>query len=263
VPSAAKSLPDHETLAVPGLPPVEGQAVYLGMLDYQTAWQLQLELVAARTADRIADTLLLCQHPDVVTVGRRQAAQQNILDARFPLFEVERGGDVTYHGPGQLVGYPIILKLRPAPHSDGIEAGARVFGERDLHRYLRALEGAIIDLCEECGVATDRKAGATGVWTQGGAHKLASLGIAVRRWVTFHGFALNVDTDLSRFSAINPCGFSAQVMTSLVACAKAAELHVEALLDRAIVHLGARLSRRFTRIAPAEFRAQLSLATAE
>src|SRR5688572_26136251 len=172
-----KSLPDEETLGVPQLPVAAAQAVYLGLIDYAEAWQLQLALVAARTAERIGDTLLLCQHPDVVTVGRRQRAQENILDARFPLFEVERGGDVTYHGPGQLVGYPI-LKLRPAPGESGRpEQNARAFGERDLHRYLRALEGAMIDLCAECGVATGRKAGATGVWTDDGTRKLASLGI--------------------------------------------------------------------------------------
>ena len=245
---AAKSLPDSETLRVPDLPPLSGQAVYLGLIDYQAAWQLQLDLVAARSDDRIGDTLILCQHPDVVTVGRRQAAQQNILDARFPLFEVERGGDVTYHGPGQLVGYPI-LKLRPAPPSESGDS-SRAFGERDLHRYLRALEGALIDLCADYGVQTARKAGATGVWTADGAHKLASLGIAVRRWVTFHGFALNIDTDLSRFSAINPCGFSAQVMTSLAACAPSENLHVEAVLEPAIAHLGQRLSRHFTQVAP-------------
>lgn len=240
-----KSLPDDETLIVPQLQPAAGQAVYLGLIDYAEAWQLQLSLVAARTADRIADTLLLCQHPDVVTVGRRQRAQENILDSRFPVFEVERGGDVTYHGPGQLVGYPI-LKLRPG-------TGERAFGERDLHRYLRALEGALIDLCAGCGVATGRKAGATGVWTADSARKLASMGIAVRRWVTFHGFALNVNTELTRFSAINPCGFSAQVMSSLAAEKDDAALTVEATIDRAIAALGVRLHRDFTRIAPDSF----------
>lgn len=249
--------PADETLASPQLPPAEGRAVYLGLIEYGRAWQLQLRLVEERTADRIPDTLLLCQHPDVITLGRRQASQNNVLDPRFPLFEVERGGDATYHGPGQLVGYPI-LKLRP-----GAAEGDR-HGERDLHRYLRALEGALIDLCAECGVAASRKPGATGVWTADTAHKLASLGIAVRRWVTFHGFALNVTTDLGRFSAINPCGFRAEVMTSLAACALPPEaggcpFSVEALLEPAVRHLGGRLSRRFTLVAAGD----LSLPAAE
>jgi lipoyl(octanoyl) transferase len=215
-------------------------------VDYAAAWQLQLRLVEERTQDRIADTLLLCQHPDVITVGRRQRAQANILDPRFPVIEVERGGDATYHGPGQLVGYPI-LKLRPD-------------GERDLHRYLRVLEEALIDLCAELGVKALRKPGATGVWIGDAdgepTRKLASLGIAVRRWVSFHGFALNVSTELSRFSAINPCGFPAAIMTSLLACGATASgrvLSVENLIEPLVLHLGTRLARRFTLVSAAEF----------
>lgn len=226
------------------LPPIFGRAAYLGVIDYAAAWQLQLRLVEARTHDRIPDTLLLCQHPDVITVGRRQRAQANILDPRFPLFEVERGGDATYHGPGQLVGYPI-LKLRP-----GISA-LEPHGERDLHRYLRALEEALIDLSAACGIPAERKPGATGVWTRGGERKLASLGIAVRRWVSFHGFALNVTTDLGRFFAINPCGFAAEVMLSLEgagATLAGEAVSVEALIEPAVHHLGERLGRRFTLI---------------
>jgi lipoate-protein ligase B len=187
-------------------------AVYLGELDYGTAWRLQQLLVEQRARGQGQDLLLLCQHPDVITVGRRQSAQANILHRRFPVFEIERGGDATYHGPGQLVGYPI-LALRPgrgAAHGDP-------WGERDLHAYLRALEDAVSALCSECGVLTARKEGLTGVWTADKARKLASLGIAVRRWVTFHGFALNVTTELGRFAALHPCGLPAQVMTSLFA----------------------------------------------
>ena len=118
----------------------------------------------------------------------------------IPVIEVERGGDVTYHGPGQLVGYPI-LKLDEA--------------ERDLHLYLRNLEEALIGVCADVGLEGRRNPGWTGAWI--GARKVASLGIAVRRWVTLHGFALNVSTDLSRFAMINPCGLEATVMTSLAA----------------------------------------------
>lgn len=228
------------------LPPAD--AVYLGEIDYGTAWRLQQRLVEERARGAGIDRLLLCQHPDVITVGRRQKAQANILDPRFPVFEIERGGDATYHGPGQLVGYPI-LALRPgrgAEHGDP-------WGERDLHAYLRALEDAVGALCQECGVAVGRRPGQTGVWTADEQRKLASLGIAVRRWVTFHGFALNVTTELSRFATLNPCGLSAQVMTSLQAegatCSGAA-VSVTGLLAGAVRHLSTHLGRDF-RLIPA------------
>lgn len=278
---AALPFPSDECLHVPGLDPVAGRAVYLGLIDYGEAWRLQLRLVDAVLHDRLPDLLLLCQHPDVITVGRRQRARDNILSPRFPTFEVERGGDATYHGPGQLVGYPI-LKLRPNPVAGGTPS------ERDLHRYLRALEGGLIDLCATCGIAAGRRSGATGVWTPSPAaqaidtaeaepHKLASMGIAVRRWVTFHGFALNVTTDLQRFTAINPCGFRAQVMTSLAELAAQSpqtagqvpttspsdgadrELSVESLLQQASQCLGARLQRRFAEASPAWLAAELAL----
>jgi len=116
----------------------------------------------------------------------------------MPVFEIERGGDVTYHGPGQLVGYPI-LKLRENEH--------------DLHQYLRNLEEAMIRVLARYGIAGERNPGYTGVWS--GGRKLASIGVAVKRWVTLHGFALNVTTDLARFRAINPCGLEASVMASI------------------------------------------------
>ncbi len=264
--AAVPPFPVDECLYVPGLAPAGGRAVYLGLVEYGEAWRLQLQLVDAVLRERLPELLLLCQHPDVITVGRRQRARDNILLPRFPTFEVERGGDATYHGPGQLVGYPI-LKLRPNPTGPGTPS------ERDLHRYLRALEGGLIDLCAACGVAAGRKAGATGVWTPPSdpsdpesARKIASMGIAVRRWVTFHGFALNVTTDLQRFTAINPCGFRAEIMTSLEAQSGhapgraappapasqtvvpegLASLSVEALLSEASSCLGARLARHFT-----------------
>ena len=167
--------------------------------EYGEVWKLQQELVAARQRDEIADTLVLVEHPEVITLGRRQSSQANVVAAgAIPIFEIERGGDVTYHGPGQLVGYPILAL-------DG--------DERDLHAYLRNLEEALIGVCADVGVEGRRNPGWTGVWI--GERKIASLGIAVRRWVTMHGFALNVATDLSRFGAINPCGLDAAVMTSL------------------------------------------------
>jgi lipoate-protein ligase B len=118
----------------------------------------------------------------------------------MPVFEIERGGDVTYHGPGQLVGYPIFLLRQP---------------ERDLHVYLRNLEEALIRALARFELPTTRKEGWTGVWNATAERKLASIGVAVKRWVTLHGFALNVSTDLTRFSAINPCGLEASVMGSM------------------------------------------------
>jgi lipoyl(octanoyl) transferase len=174
--------------------------VDLGTRPFEEVWKLQLELVGARQRDEIPDTLLLVEHPHVITAGR-SAKRENLLDlADTPLFEIERGGDVTYHGPGQLVGYPI---FRLAD------------GERDLHLYLRNLEEAIIRALERFDLAGERKPDWTGVWTAGGARKLASIGVAVKRWVTLHGFALNVSTDLGRFAAINPCGLDAAVMASM------------------------------------------------
>jgi len=172
----------------------------LGTREYGEAWALQRDLLGARQREEIPDTLVLVEHPHVITAGR-SAHRENLLATEgVPLFEIERGGDVTYHGPGQLVGYPIFL-LRA--------------DERDLHRYLRNLEEGLIRAVARFGLAGDRKEGWTGVWTVGGARKLASIGVAVKRWVTMHGFALNVSTDLSRFAAINPCGLDASVMASV------------------------------------------------
>lgn len=179
---------------------VPARLVDLGVQPYGEVWGRQLELVAARQKDEIPDTLLFVEHPHVITLGR-SARKENILaPADTPLFEIERGGDVTYHGPGQLVGYPIFL-LRER--------------ERDLHLYLRHLEEAMIRALARFDLPSRRKEGWTGVWTAGGERKLASIGVAVKRWVTMHGFALNVSTDLSRFAAINPCGLDAAVMGSM------------------------------------------------
>ncbi len=179
------------------------QVLDLGTADYREVWHKQLELVEARQIGRAPDTLIVVEHPHVFTLGRRRDAQQNVLaPGDVPVIEIERGGDVTYHGPGQLVAYPIVLL-------DG--------EERDLHKFLRNLEEAVIRTCARVGVTADREPGKTGVWTTTslGRKKLCSMGIACRKWVTFHGLALNVTTDLSYFARINPCGFEASVMTSL------------------------------------------------
>jgi lipoyl(octanoyl) transferase len=172
----------------------------LGTLGYEEAYARQLELVAARQRGEGADTLILVEHPPVITLGRRRTSRDNVVNAGpVPVVEIERGGDVTYHGPGQLVGYPIVLL-----------GGA----ERDLHRFLRLLEEGIIGALADLGLPAGRREGATGVWIDG-ARKIASIGLACRRWVMFHGLALNVSTDLTAFTRINPCGFEAGVMTSV------------------------------------------------
>jgi lipoate-protein ligase B len=181
-------------------PIVPARLMDLGTREFGEVWALQKELVAARQKDEIPDTLLFVEHPHVITAGRSAHRENLLATDDLPIFEIERGGDVTYHGPGQLVGYPIFL-LRQS--------------ERDLHVYLRNLEEALIRALARFELAGVRKPDWTGVWTTGGARKLVSIGVAVKRWVTLHGFALNVSTDLSRFSAINPCGLDAAVMGSM------------------------------------------------
>ena len=186
--------------------PLPCRLLDLGRREYGEVWELQLKLVAARQREEIPDTLVLVEHPDVITLGRGTHKENILRPEGMPMFEIERGGDVTYHGPGQLVGYPIFL-LRKED------------GERDLHRYLRGMEEALIRAVGELGVPAGRKPSWTGVWTAAEPQrKLASIGVAVKKWVTLHGFALNVSTDLSRFAAINPCGLEATVMTSVSAC---------------------------------------------
>lgn len=170
----------------------------LGLIRYADALELQAELVRRRRAGEVADTLLLLQHPHVITLGSG-SHEENVLvsaeerEARgIELFETGRGGDVTYHGPGQLVGYPI-LDLKP--------------DRQDLHRYLRDLEEALIGVLAEFGLRGGRKEGLTGVWVED--RKLAAIGVRVSSgWITSHGFALNVSTDLSFFGAIVPCGIT-------------------------------------------------------
>ena len=176
----------------------------LGTREYGEVWALQKELLGARQRDEIPDTLVFVEHPHVITLGRGTHRENLVAVGDIPTFEIERGGDVTYHGPGQLVGYPIFL-LRP--------------DERDLHQYLRNLEESLIRGIAPFGVAGTRNPGWTGVWADdprtGDKRKLASIGVAVKKWVTMHGFALNVSTDLSQFTTINPCGLEANVMGSL------------------------------------------------
>jgi lipoyl(octanoyl) transferase len=177
----------------------------LGLLPYLDALALQRAVARARISGAFSeDLLLLVEHPPVVTLGRsskekHMLASPALLAARgVELHEVERGGDVTFHGPGQLVGYPIIDLKRH---------------KQDLHWYLRQVEEALIRAIAPLGIVGERSAGFTGVWTNG--RKLASIGVHARDWVTWHGFALNVTTDLSFFDLIVPCGIADVTMTSV------------------------------------------------
>lgn len=178
----------------------------LGVIPYAGALELQQRLVDARKAGTIPDQLLLLQHPPVITLGvKTRSARTNVVaspaalrSAGIEVYETGRGGDVTYHGPGQLVGYPI-LDLRP--------------DRCDVHRYVRDLEQVMIDTAAKFGVTAGRSAGLTGAWV--GGDKVAAIGVRISRWVTSHGFALNVATDLSHFSYIVPCGIADRGVTSL------------------------------------------------
>jgi lipoyl(octanoyl) transferase len=178
----------------------------LGCVPYDEALALQRELVEERRAGRIPDILLLLQHPPVITLGvRANGGRANILateprlaELGITIHETGRGGDVTYHGPGQIVGYPIV-DLRP--------------DRCDVHRYVRDLEDLMIRTCADYGISAGRIAGLTGTWV--GAEKIGAIGIRISRWITSHGFAFNVATDLDHFRLIMPCGISDRGVTSL------------------------------------------------
>jgi lipoyl(octanoyl) transferase len=172
----------------------------LGRVRYEEAHELQQRLLAERIEGQCSDLLLLTEHDPVITAGRGtpQDELRKLESAGIPVLEVERGGEATYHGPGQLVAYPI-MALPP--------------GRRDLHRYMRDLEEVVIGVLGEFAVTGRRQEGLTGVWI--GDRKVCSIGVAVRRWVTWHGLALNLHTDLQAFRKFRPCGLRPEVMTRL------------------------------------------------
>jgi lipoyl(octanoyl) transferase len=182
--------------------------VDLGLIGYAEAYALQKRVVAARKAGAIEDVLLLCEHPHVITLGRN-GKRENLLASEHVLQQkgvefhaTNRGGDITYHGPGQIVGYPIL------------NLGAI---RRDVVWYVRMLEEAMIRATAEFGIVADRVAGKTGIWVGSGGkeEKLAAIGVHISRWVTSHGFAYNVSTDLRNFELIVPCGIADRKATSL------------------------------------------------
>jgi len=178
----------------------------LGVVPYAEALAMQRALVEERRADRIPDQLLLLQHPPVITLGVKGdggrsnilATEKRLADLGIEVSESGRGGDVTYHGPGQVVGYPI-LDLRP--------------DRCDVHRYVRDLEEIMIRVCADHGVTAGRIKGKTGAWI--GLEKIGAIGVRISRWITSHGFAFNVSTDLDHFNLIVPCGISDGGVTSL------------------------------------------------
>jgi lipoate-protein ligase B len=167
-----------------------------GRESYQDTWELQKDLVRRRTGGEAeADTLILVEHDHVITLGRK-TTPENFKPQDIPVFQVERGGDATYHGPGQLVGYPIVRLATP-----------------NVQRFVRDLEEVLIQATRSFGIESIRVDGHPGVWA--GGRKVASIGVAVTNWVAYHGFALNVNTDLSYFGLIRPCGLDPDKITSM------------------------------------------------
>ena len=203
----------------------------LGRLSYADGLDLQAQLVARRQAGEVPDTLLLLEHEPVFTLGR-SARRENVLlseealrERGFALFDTGRGGDVTYHGPGQVVGYPI-LDLSP--------------DRRDVHRYVRDLEEVMIRTCADYAIPAGRVAGLTGTWV--GPDKIGAIGVRIARWVTSHGFAFNVSTDLAPFSLIVPCGIQNRGVTSLERL-RGRSVPLDEVMDRLTGHLAAVFQR--------------------
>ncbi|OGU37634.1 MAG: lipoyl(octanoyl) transferase [Ignavibacteria bacterium GWB2_35_6b] len=176
----------------------------LGKIDYQEAWDLQKSIFDLRTKNEIEDILFLLEHPHTYTLGKVADKnnlvynKQELEEKEITVFDIDRGGDITYHGPGQIVGYPIIdLKN----------------WKQDTHLYLRNLEEVLVRTCADYGLSTGRKEKYTGVWVE--ERKICAIGIKVSRWITMHGFAFNVNTDLNLFNGIIPCGINDKEVTSL------------------------------------------------
>lgn len=176
----------------------------LGLIDYKAAWDLQYRIHAQLVSGKTDDHLLLLEHPNTYTLGKTADRANLVGNAEFlkekkiTVYDIDRGGDITYHGPGQIVGYPIINLME---------------WQQDTHKYLRALEEVLIRVCSDFGLSCRRDPEYTGVWIED--RKIAAIGIKVSRWVTMHGFAFNVSTDLSLFKGIVPCGIPDKNVTSL------------------------------------------------
>ena len=235
--------------------------VDLGRIGYEPAWELQKRIVAARKLALIPDVLLLCEHPHVITMGRNGRAEhllasEAILRARGVEFHAtNRGGDITYHGPGQIVAYPILnlAEIR-----------------RDVGWYVRQLEEAMIRTTAEYGIAAERREGRTGIWVNvtnadGGVgleettseEKLGAIGVHISRWVTSHGLAYNVSTDLSYFDLIVPCGIAGKRATSLTRLLNR-QVKMNDAAPRLVRHLGECFGRTMRAISAAELESELT-----
>ena len=198
-----------------------------GLVDYAAALELQRERVAQRKAGAIPDTLILLEHPHVYTLGRNAQKENVLVSEEFlasrgaQVFATDRGGDVTYHGPGQLVGYPV---LDLTQH------------RRDISWYMRSLEDVLIRTARDFGIDAVRSAGCTGVWV--GNDKLTAMGVHLSRWVTSHGFAMNVNTDMRYFEWIVPCGLQCKGVTSLEKLL-GHPVKMEEVAERVVEHFGA------------------------
>jgi len=198
----------------------------LGLVDYAAALEVQRERVAQRKAGAIPDTLLLLEHPHVYTLGRNARQENMLVSEEFlasrgaQVFPTDRGGDVTYHGPGQLVGYPILDLTRH---------------QRDISWYMRSLEEVFIRTANDYGIEAGRSKGAAGVWV--GDDKLTAMGVHLSRWVTSHGFAMNVNTDLRYFEWIVPCGLQGKGVTSL-AKLLGHSVEMQEVTERVVEHFG-------------------------
>jgi len=201
-------------------------------MGYDEAWELQKNLQRARIAGEIPDMLLFVQHPPVYTLGRGGRAEHLLLHEQalrekgIAFRHVDRGGDITFHGPGQLVGY-FIVDLRAL--------------YLDLHKFFRDIEEILIRTLRDCGLSASRKEGLTGVWVD--KEKVAAIGLEVRRWVTMHGFALNVHTDLSYFEGIVPCGLSDTGVTSIEQLLDR-RIELDEVMERVVAHFEEVLDRR-------------------
>jgi lipoyl(octanoyl) transferase len=230
--------------------------VELGLLGYAEAYALQQRVVALRKVQKIGDTLLRCEHPHTITLGRsgkigNLLAGENVLRQKGVEFHhSDRGGDITYHGPGQLVGYPIVNL-----------AAIR----RDVGWYVRMLEEAMIRASADFGVVAEREAGKTGIWVSGAAgtrrEKLAAIGVHLSRWVTSHGFAYNVSTDLRYFDLIVPCGIAERKATSLEKLL-ARGISLREVAERVMQHLGTVLDLEMREVPLQQFRQNLIAAEA-
>ena len=209
----------------------------LGTVSYPEALAMQRALVEERRADRVGDLLLLLQHPPVITVGVKGdggranvvATPERLAELGIAVEETGRGGDVTYHGPGQIVGYPIV-DLRP--------------DRQDVHRYVRDLEEVMIRTCADYGLEASRIQGLTGAWI--GAEKIGAIGVRISRWITSHGFAFNVSTRLDHFQLIVPCGIADRGVTSLEQAA-GRPIEVEEVEDRIVGHFANVFDREINR----------------